>query len=374
MNSLTIAGRILNRIAPLLPILFLLVTFTSCTGGESAGSADSEVPAFEEIRKIDVHSHIFDEIPYLAELMEQNNITVINLSNRGADEHLERMHEIGESLYTRWPDQFPWGSAFDLTGRNEPGYAEMVNRALDETFANGAQLVKIWKEIGMELQTPDGEFLMPDDPLFDPIYAHLADRGVPLIAHLADPVDAWRPLDPESTHYGYYSNNPEWHLYGNDDYPSHEELMQARDNILEKHPDLILIGAHNGSMSHDLTMIAERLDRYPNFYVEVSARTRDLTRHPSDEVREFFSTYSDRILYGIDVTLKPFLSEPRTEEQQRAFADRYIDRHRLDYSYYAGNEPVSYSGREVEALNLPREVLENFYFRNAQRLMPDLAR
>ncbi|MEX2600882.1 MAG: amidohydrolase family protein [Balneolaceae bacterium] len=374
MNSITISRIIPDRIVLLLPILLLLSIFTSCTDRETAGSADSETPAFEEIWKIDVHSHIFDEIPYLAELMEQTNSTVINLSNRGADGHLERMHEIGESLANRWPQQFAWGSAFDLTRRDEPEYAEEVKQALDETFASGALLVKIWKEIGMELQTPDGEFLMADDPLFDPVYSHMAEQRIPLIAHLADPIDAWRPLDPESVHYGYYSNNPEWHVYGNDDYPSHEEIMQARDNILEKHPNLILIGAHNGSMSHDLDMIAERLDRYPNFYIEVSARTRDLTRHPSDKVREFFINYSDRILYGIDVTWKPFLSGPRTDEQQRAFADRYIDRFRLDYSYYAGSGTITYSGREVESLHLPREVLENFYFRNALRLMPDLAR
>ena len=104
-------------------------------------------------------------------------------------------------------------------------------------------MTKIWKEIGLELKKPDGSFLMPDDPLFDPIYAHLARRRKPLLAHLAEPREAWLPLDPKGLHHGYYSRNPEWHLYGKPEYPSHEALMTARDHIAEKHPGLVLIGA-----------------------------------------------------------------------------------------------------------------------------------
>jgi len=52
--------------------------------------------------------------------------------------------------------------------------------ALDETFAQGAVMVKIWKEVGLELKRPDGTFMLPDDPLLDPVYAHIAARKKPL--------------------------------------------------------------------------------------------------------------------------------------------------------------------------------------------------
>ena len=64
----------------------------------------------------------------------------------------------------------------------------------------------------------------------------------PLLAHLAEPIAAWLPLDPESVHYRYYSNNPEWHVYGREGFPSHETILAARDRILEKHPRLTVIG------------------------------------------------------------------------------------------------------------------------------------
>lgn len=46
-----------------------------------------------------------------------------------------------------------------------------------------------------------GSFLMPDDALLDPIYAHLARREKPLPAHLAEPIEAWLPLDPKGVHF-----------------------------------------------------------------------------------------------------------------------------------------------------------------------------
>ena len=56
--------------------------------------------------------------------------------------------------------------------------------------ARGAVAVKIWKEVGIEIKNRDGKFILPDDPLFDPIYAHLAKVGKPLHAHLAEPIVA----------------------------------------------------------------------------------------------------------------------------------------------------------------------------------------
>jgi predicted TIM-barrel fold metal-dependent hydrolase len=226
----------------------------------------------------------------------------------------------------------------------------------------------------LELRKPDGSFLMPDDPLLDPVYAHLATRGKPLLAHLAEPLDAWLPLDPDRVHYNYYSRNPQWHLYGKPEFPSHEALMDARDHIVEKHPTLTVIGAHLGSMEHDVDEIARRLDRYPNFHVEVSARTRNLTRQPADKVRAFFLTYQDRILYGVDRGWRPYRTPetPPTDEQREAFVTGLEAQYRLDYEYYAGTGTMRYGDRDVQALGLPRAVLDKLYHGNARRLIPGL--
>lgn len=336
----------------------------------------AEPPPFEAIHKIDVHTHIFEDIPELAEMLERINLRIITVCNRGTDlDLLLKMQEMAEHLNRRYGNGvFPIGSTFDLSQRHEPGYADRVRAWLDRTFEAGAVLVKVWKDVGLELKRPDGKFLMPDDPLFDPIYEHLARRERPLLAHLAEPLAAWLPLDTDNVHYGYYSRNPEWHLYGKPEYPTHAELIAARDRILEKHPDLVVIGAHLGSLEHDVDEVARRLDRYPNFYVEVSARTADLTRQPTEKVRDFFMRYQDRVLYGLDITRNAVRDGEFSQEDRLRFVENLEARYRLAYRFYAGSGTMEYRGKEVECLALPQAVLEKFYSGNALRLMPGLNR
>lgn len=329
----------------------------------------ADTPGFTELLKIDVHSHVFEDVPALNDLLRRINVRTINVCNNGTDAHLERMHAIAVEQYRRHPTLFPFSSTFDLQRRHEPGYTRDVIAFLDRTFAQGAVGVKIWKEVGIDIKDRSGKFILPDDPIFDPIYAHLAQRGKPLHAHLAEPIDAWLPLDPNSNHYSYYSTNPQWHLYGKSEYPSHAAIIAARDHIMRKHPTLVVLGAHIGSLEHDLEGVAERLERYPNFHVEVAARTRNLTRHPSEKVRALFLKYPDRILYGVDMSWKPYTrSTPPTPAQREGHVRTLELRYRADYDYYAGQGTVTYSNRPVEALNLPREILEKFYHGNARRL------
>ena len=45
---------------------------------------------------------------------------------------------------------------------------------------------------------------------------------------------------------------------------------------------------------------------------------------------------------------------------------------RLTWQYYAGTGTVTIKGKDVESLNLPRDVLDKFYHGNAVRLMPGM--
>lgn len=359
------------RTLSLLALVF--VTF-ACSGPAVNEAVDREpAPRFEAITKIDIHSHIFRDVPEFVEMMERINLKIINICVGGDDpERLREMEAIAERMHRRHPQLFGFASTFDLTRREEAGYADEVKRWLNDSFAAGAVMTKIWKEVGMEMKKPDGSFLLPDDPVFEPIYDYLAEREIPLLAHLAEPIDAWRPLDPHSTHYGYYSTHPEWHFYGRDEVPSWEELIASRDRILEKHPDLIMIGAHLGSMAHEVDQISKRLDRYPNFMVEVSARTRDLTRQRKEKVRDFFIKHQDRIMYGVDLTLGAEWDEDDEPEDMAAYARDIEDRYRNDFRYYAGTGVLEMAGREVEGLGLPRTVLEKFYSQNARRIFLNL--
>jgi len=65
---------------------------------------------------------------------------------------------------------------------------------------------------------------MVDDPLFDPIWEFLAHEDRTLLMHIGEPLACWRPLVDDNPHYGYYSKNPQWHMYGKPEYPSHEAI------------------------------------------------------------------------------------------------------------------------------------------------------
>jgi predicted TIM-barrel fold metal-dependent hydrolase len=349
-----------------------LVFLCLAVGCGTPGPGVPDSVAFEEMLKIDVHSHIFADSPEFVEMMERTNLRIINICVRGTNlERMQLAEERAELVQSKYPNVFHFASTFDVTRREEEDYVEGVKAWLDQSFEAGAVMTKIWKEVGMEIKHPDGTWVMPDDPVFDPIYAHLAKNGKPLIAHLAEPIAAWSPLDPENVHYGYYSNNPEWHFYGRDDVASYEEILAARDRLVQRHPDLTVIGAHLGSMSHDVDEVAKRLDRFPNFFVEVSARTKDLSRQPREKVREFFEKYQDRILYGVDLTFFPGLN-PDEEPDVNAAVRNAEARYRRDYRYYAGTGKVEIAGKEVDCLELPRPILEKFYHQNARRLIPGL--
>ena len=108
----------------------------------------SEPPGFERLRKIDVHSHIYEDMPVVNAMLRRINLRVVNISNPGTDGHLDFMHRFNAALVKRHPDIFSFASTFDLTTRNQPDYGPRVAKALDETFAQGAVMVKIWKRSG----------------------------------------------------------------------------------------------------------------------------------------------------------------------------------------------------------------------------------
>ena len=342
--------------------------------GPGAGLADPP-PAFEEIPKIDVHSHIFEDVPEVVEMMDRTRMRIVNVCVRGTDpERLRRTEALAEQQQAKYGRQrFPFASTFDLTHRDDPDYVEQVKRWLDASFEKGAVMVKIWKEVGMEIKDRQGRFILPDDPLFDPIYAFLAERGKPLLAHVAEPREAWLPLDPQGVHYGYYSKNPEWHLYGRAGFPSHEEIVASRDRILERHPRLTVIGAHLGSLEHDVDELARRLDRYPNFSVDCSARTADLTRQPHDKVRAFLAPLPGPRALRARPDPRP---RPAARELGGGAAALRAEPRGARIAGTSATTPgegeMEYRGKTVRCLGLPREVLEKLYHGNAERIVPGL--
>jgi predicted TIM-barrel fold metal-dependent hydrolase len=319
--------------------------------------------------RIDAHVHFFAEAkPVLAALARQNvtgvNICVVDRYDKGY-ETAPPQHRMAQRLARVSHGRLPWVAALDDGTFAQPGFAPRaladLRRALDE----GAIGVKIYKSMGMELRRPDGTYVLPDDPVFTPIFTALADRGTTVYAHLAEPIAAWQPLDPQSPDYGYYKNNPAWFVHGRAGVPSKDAILAARDRLLEQHPRLRVVGCHLGSMEEDVDDIARRLDRHPNFAVDTAARVVHLMRQPREKVRAFLVKYQDRVLYGTDVGMIP-------GDDAAAVARKLEDGYARDWAYFATTQTVADEGRTITGLGLPEPVLRKIFRDNAVAWVPGL--
>lgn len=321
---------------------------------------------------IDAHIHYGDDAPELLALLAEFDIRLLNISfAKDATTAWRTDADRYQSLAVARPDRFAWCTSFDLPRLDDPGYVDAVIAGLEQDFAAGAVACKVWKNIGMEVRYPDGRFFHVDDPLLAPIFAWLAERGYPLLAHIAEPLDCWLPLREGSPHYGYYSRNPEWHMYTRPEYPSHAALMAARDRVLAQHPRLRFIGAHFASLEYDVNVLAATLDRYPNLAVDISARLIDLAVQDSATVRRFITKYQDRILFGTDVVMRtPPSSLPPAERTTLIDALRAV--YTTHFAYFESKGAVTVRERETVGLGLPQSVLDKLYRTNAEAWYPRL--
>lgn len=323
--------------------------------------------------RIDAHLHFMGDHPEAVELLREMDLKLFNIVvAHGGDDWWQRQAALYQTMTGRWPDRYAWCTAFDLEGWGTPDFAERAVAGLERDFADGGALAcKVWKNVGMEFRDADGSFVHLDDERFDPVLNWLADNGKPLLTHIGEPLACWRPLEPGKPHYNYYSRNPEWHMHGRDDMPSHEEIIARRDRMLERHPRLRVIGAHLGSLEYDVAEVARRFERYPNFAVDISARLDDLAYQDSDTVRQFFLDFPDRTLFGTDqVRVEPQSS--MTDERRRATLEETRAEFELHFRYFESAGPMEVRGRETTGLCLPADVLDRFYVENARAWYPGL--
>ena len=105
-------------------------------------------------------------------------------------------------------------SSFDPFLFNQRGFSRNAIAEINRDFDQGAVAVKIWKNIGEKVKQANGSYLMPDDPVFSPIYEDIAAHNKTLVAHVADPDSIWEAPNPASPDYSYYHvEHPEWYMY-----------------------------------------------------------------------------------------------------------------------------------------------------------------
>ena len=315
-------------------------------------------PRQDAFDKIDVHTHYFGARGYLLPMLERwhARAVILNYSMDQPDSLVRRRWADLLALAHGAPDRLLLATTFDPTAIDQPDFAARTVAQLRTDFANGAVMLKVWKDLGLEVQDRSGQYVQIDDPRLQPIWDFLTMRHIPVLVHTADPREGWRPLDPRSPNYRYFRGHPDHYPYLHPEMPRWETVIAARDRWLARNPGLIVIGAHFGSMADDLDGLSRCLDSFPNFNVDVAARLTDIEQVPVERVRQFFLGYQDRILFGTDnstVTPEADLTPAALRREQAEFEDAYA-------RWWA------YVSRRLE---LPAPVLTKFYSGNARRLL-----
>ena len=355
----------ISMVAPRLSFVFLKAQSSM----PSVGDQGAWLQAFAELNPIDAHAHVFKDDPALIALLKQMKLYILDICVIDDRDPLFKGLEPQRSQVLSVVRSSSGHAALCTTispyDFEEAGFSRRVIHQLDKDFLDGAIAVKIYKTLGMEIKTKSGKYLLPDDPVFDPIYKDIAAHRRTVMAHLAEPTSCWEPANPASPDYDYYKQHPEEYAFLHPEWPSKSTILAARDHMLEKNPTLRVVGAHLGSMELSVDEIARRFERYPNFTVDTAARVPYFMLQPRDKVRAFLIKYQDRVLYGTDLELMP---QDKTPERLKEWTSTY----ERDWKYFATNQTIEYRGQNIEGLQLPEPVLRKFFHDNAVRWIPGI--
>ena len=356
-------------------LLSCLPFIHSCTQNKNSEDSYYTMDDYRLVPKFDSHIHIVSaDTTFIKQSAEDNfRLLTINVDAPSVPPFEEQrkwaIHDIN-----RFPGVIDYAATFSVENWQDDQWDEQTIAYLEDCFSTGAIAVKIWKNVGMDLRDKEGNLVMIDDPKFEPVLNYLEERSIPLIGHFGEPKNCWLPIDEMTVndYKGYYRNNPQYHMYLHPEVTTYEEQVEARDRMLEKHPDLVFIGAHLGSLEWSVDELAQRLDKFPNMAVDMAERISHFqhqAQQDREKVRNFFLEYQDRLLYATDFIIDG--------EKTPAEMKEHVDRVRLSHwRFFTTDEmmnvPHSVDG-EFPGLKLPRDVIDKIYFGNAQKWLPGIA-
>lgn len=300
---------------------------------------------------IDSHVHVVADTPqeiadWVKTMDEVEMETSIVLTKATGDE----FEALSKLLTKTYPGRFYLYCGMNLSGIDQPDFPKRVVAELERCYRNGARGVGEISDKGYgitgDTSLPRSKRLHPDDARLDAFWEKCAELKMPVSLHVADHPSCWTPLDvyqertPDYQHFNQYGK----------DVPSFEELIEKRDRTLKKHPDTIFIACHLGNQGHDLETLSQAMDKYPNLYLDTSARDYEIGRTPRASAR-FLNKYCDRIVFGTDMGREKSMYQIHWRLLETA--DEYIPG-RVGWRYYG--------------LELPDATLKALYRGTAKKI------
>jgi predicted TIM-barrel fold metal-dependent hydrolase len=315
---------------------------------------------------VDAHNHLaepfgggWDRKPF-SELLDR-------LDQAGVTHYVDLDGGWGEEILESHLDYFknPAPDRFQIFGGVEwfrwrkmgDAFPEWAAKRLRAQKERGAQGLKIWKPLGLQVEDQDDQLVDVDDERLIPIWETAGELGLPVMIHVADPVAFFDPIDETNERWEEIGAHPEW-AYTSPPYPPFMHIMNGLRTLVKRHPNTTFIGAHVGCYGENLGWVGQMLDECPNYYIDISARLGELGRQPYT-ARRFFIQYQDRILFGLD-------AGPNLDEYRLSY--RFLETDDEYFNYNTGEIPVQ--GRwHVCGLYLPDDVLKKVYSDNARKVL-----
>ncbi|MDA0196839.1 MAG: amidohydrolase family protein [Bacteroidetes bacterium] len=233
--------------------LVAAIVLTCCQSPQSNSTSDENSESMpEEFKRFDVHSHYRYDRDCLMPLLDKWNMTtaLIDVAAMDTLRNTARWEAL-KTQYNKYPGRFYLCASFAALNIDDPEFAKKTIEKLKMDIAAGAKMVKVWKVHGMEIKDKSGNYIQIDDERIQPVWDFLTEQNIPVMAHIGEPEQAWRELEEGNPHYNYYKTHPQYHAYLHPEIPRWETIIAARDNWIGKNPNLTILAAHMGSMSHD---------------------------------------------------------------------------------------------------------------------------
>ncbi|MBL7697004.1 MAG: amidohydrolase family protein [Chitinophagaceae bacterium] len=356
-------------------ILFAVI-FQACSSpvpSDTKPQSDSTIyysaNDFKTVKKTDAHVHVdtYDSAFIMQAKDDNFNLFTINWDDVNEPPPMEDQQKYALAHRKNFSDRLEYATTISIRKFNDKDWLDKTLSYIDNSVSHGAKAVKIYKVIGMTLRDKQGKLVMVDDPRFDSLFKYLEKNKIPVVGHLGEPRNCWLPVDSMTVKgdASYFTAFPQYHMYRHPELPSYEDQIRARDNRLAKNPNLTFVGAHLGSLEWNVDSLAARLDRYPNFAVDMAARIVHLevqAKSNWQKVHDFLIKYNDRLLYATDLLIDEKMS---ASDARKAAHETWAD----DWKFFATDEKMTSSQFEgsFNGLKLPAEVIDNIYRNNAKK-------
>jgi predicted TIM-barrel fold metal-dependent hydrolase len=307
---------------------------------------------------IDMHSHPYAKTP------EQIAEWVRNMDEVGVEKTIILTMATGAEFdainrnYSKYPDRFePW-CGFDFAGYNQPGFGPAAVRELERCKNAGARGVGEIHDKGKGLRSgkSNAPGMHPDDPRMDALFEKIAELGMPISLHVADPIWMYQKMD--KTNDGLM-NAYEWRLDNQPNLVGLSGMVEILERTAQRHPKTTFVACHFANLDYDLARLGDVFARNPNLYADISARYAETAPIPRFAA-QFYAKHADRLVYGTDMGFdKPmYRTTFRILETQ--------DEHFYEIDQFSYHWPLN-------GFALPDSILQQVYHDTAAKLLASRA-